>query len=115
MGERMQGGVLPGTVDLVILRTVADGPVHGFAISKRLLLRSGGVVHLQDAALYQALHRLARKGLLETEWALTDSNRRAKFYRLTDSGRDQLELEESSFRSYVEGVFRILEPEPVGA
>ena len=59
MGERMNAGVLPGTVDLVILRALADGPLHGFGISRRLRERSEGVVELQDAALYQALHRRA--------------------------------------------------------
>lgn len=115
MGERMKSGILPGTVDLVILRALVHGPLHGFGISRHLRARSGGVVELQDAALYQALHRLARKGLVAAEWGLSESNRKAKFYQLTPSGKRQLELEERSFRAYVEGVFRILGPEPVDA
>lgn len=111
MGERMTGGVLPGTVDLVILKALADGPLHGFGISRLLRRQSGGVVELQDAALYQALHRMARQGLLESEWGTSESNRRAKFYRLTPSGRKQLAREERSFRAYVDGVLRILSPE----
>jgi PadR family transcriptional regulator PadR len=68
-------------------------------------------VELQDAALYQALHRMARQGLLESEWGMSDTNRRAKFYRLTAAGQKQLAREERSFRAYVEGVLRILSPE----
>ncbi|UCC24936.1 MAG: PadR family transcriptional regulator [Gemmatimonadales bacterium] len=111
MGERMTGGVLPGTVDLVILKALAERPLHGFGISRLLRRQSGGVVELQDAALYQALHRMARQGLLESEWGTSESNRRAKFYRLTPSGRKQLAREEQSFRTYVDGVLRILSPE----
>ncbi len=112
MGERMGGGVLPGTVDLVILRALAEEPLHGFGISRRLRERSEGVVELQDAALYQALHRLARQGLLEAEWGVSETNRRARFYQLTTAGRKRLAQEESQFRRYVAGVMRVLGPEP---
>ena len=115
MGERMSGGVLPGTVDLVILKALADGPLHGFGISRRLRDRSEGVVELQDAALYQALHRLKRQGLLEAEWGISETNRRARFYKLTAQGAKRLTQEESQFRRYVEGVMRILATEASGA
>lgn len=113
MGERMKGGVLPGTVDLVILRVLAEGPLHGFGISRQLRDWSGGVVELQEAALYQALHRLARQGLLDAEWGVSESTgRRARFYSLTEAGRERLGQEESHFRRYVEGVLKILSPQP---
>lgn len=115
MGKRITTGVLPGTADLVILRALLEGPLHGFGISRYLRRRSGGVVDLQDAALYQALHRLSRKGLLAAEWGLSDSKRRARFYALTPEGAKQLALEEKSFRDYVEGVFKILGSEPASA
>lgn len=111
MGERMKGGVLPGTADLVILKALAEGPLHGFGVSRILRERSGGAVELQDAALYQGLHRLARKGWVRAEWGLSDTNRRARFYELTAEGRRQLVREESLFRSYVEGVLKILAAE----
>ncbi|MEJ2541146.1 MAG: PadR family transcriptional regulator [Gemmatimonadota bacterium] len=114
MGERMKGGVLPGTADLVILKAVSDGPLHGFAISKLLKERSSGAVELQDAALYQGLHRLARKGWVEAEWGISETNRRARFYRLTAEGRRQLDREEKLFRRYVSGVLRILTTEVAG-
>lgn len=112
MTSKQERTVLPGTVELLILRTLVEGPLHGFAISRRLLDRSDGVVEVQDAALYQALHRMAREGLLEGEWGLSDNNRRARFYRLTPRGHRRLAVEERDFRRYVDGVFRILNPEP---
>lgn len=115
MADKKEGGVIPGTVDLIILRTLADGPLHGFGISRSLRDRSGGVVELQDAALYQALHRLSRQGLLQAEWGVSDSNRRAKFYELTEKGSRQLAREEAHFRRYVDAVMRVLSPGAVGA
>ena len=112
MGERLTGGVLPGTVDLVILKALSNGPLHGFGISRLLRQRSDGAVELQDAALYQALHRMARQGLLDSEWGTSETNRRARFSRLTPAGRKQLAREERSFRDYVDGVMRILAPGP---
>lgn len=102
--------VLPGTVDLVILRVLADGPMHGFGVSRILRRRSRGVVELDDAALYQALHRLERKKLLAGEWGTSENNRRAKFYRLTDRGRAALEKETAAWERYARAVDRILDP-----
>jgi transcriptional regulator len=101
--------VLPGTVDLVILRVLAEGPMHGFGISRTLREHSDGVVELDDAALYQALHRLENRKLLEGEWGTSENNRRAKFYRLTSRGREQLEKEVSEWRRYAAAIARILE------
>lgn len=112
MSPKQERTVLPGTVELVILRTLADEPLHGFALSRRLLDRSDGVVEVQDAALYQALHRMARQGLIEGEWGRSENNRRARFYRLTPRGQRRLAVEERDFRRYVDGVLRILAPDP---
>lgn len=101
--------VLPGTVDLVILRVLQEGPLHGFGVSRKLRKRSDGVVELDDAALYQALHRLERRKLLEGEWGTSKNNRRAKFYRLTDKGRKELEKERKAWKRYAGAVDRILE------
>lgn len=108
MGKRNEQGILPGTADLLILKAVSEGPAHGFGISRVLKERSEGVVDFQDAALYQALHRMARQGWVESEWGVSDRGRRAKFYQLTPQGVKRLAREESDFRTYVEGVFRIL-------
>lgn len=101
--------VLPGTADLVILRVLTDGPRHGFDVSRTLARLSHGVVELDDAALYQALHRMEAKGWIEGEWGRTDENRRAKFYSLTAKGRRQLDAEVASWQKHAAAIDRILE------
>jgi transcriptional regulator len=99
-----------GTVDLLILRTLAWGPSHGFGVSRWIRERTDGVLTLDNAALYQALHRLERKGWVSAEWGLSENNRRAKFYALTPQGRRQLRVEAASWRAYADAVFRVLAP-----
>ncbi len=103
-------GLLPGTVDLVVLQTLTQGPLHGFAVSRSIRDRSDGALDLQDAALYQALHRMERAGWVEAEWGVSDKGRRAKFYSLTPDGRRQLDREVGFWQRYAEGVFKVLEP-----
>lgn len=105
-------GLLPGTVDLVILQTLTDGPRHGFAVSRSIRARSEGILELQDAALYQALHRMEKSGWIEAEWGVSEKGRRAKFYRLTRAGEKQLASETSFWRTYAAAVFKVLEPAP---
>ena len=105
-------GLLPGTVDLVILRTLTPGPLHGFAVSRAIRSQSEGVLELQDAALYQALHRMEESGWVEAEWGTSEKGKRAKFYRLTGAGRKQLVREEGFWRRYAAAVFRVLDPTP---
>lgn len=105
-----QRTLVPGTVDLVILRTLSEGPAHGFAVSRAIRERSEGVLDLQDAALYQALHRMENKGWIESEWGVSDNNRRAKYYRLTPTGEKRLDAEARSWREYAAAVLRVLEP-----
>ena len=102
-------GLLPGTVDLVILQTLTSGAQHGFAVSRAIARRSDGVLELQDAALYKALHRM------EAEWGVSEKGRRAKFYRLTARGRAQLTEEAGFWRRYASAVFKVLEPAEEGA
>lgn len=103
-------GLLPGTVDLVILQTLTESSMHGFEVSRSIHARSDGTLELQDAALYQALHRMERAGWVEAEWGVSDKGRRAKYYRLTRAGRRQLEREVGFWRSYAAAVFKVLEP-----
>ncbi len=103
-------GLLPGTVDLVILQTLTQGALHGFAISRSIRARSDGALQLQDAALYQALHRMERAGWIEAEWGISDRGRRAKFYQLTPDGLRRLDQEVGFWRSYAAAVFKVLEP-----
>lgn len=103
-------GLLPGTVDLVILQTLTQGPLHGFEVSRSIRARSDGALELQDAALYKALHRMEKAGWIEAEWGISDRGRRAKYYHLTADGRTQLQDEVGFWRSYAAAVFKVLEP-----
>ena len=89
--------LLQGTLDLLILKVVALGPIHGYAISQRIREMSREVLHVQQGSLYPALHRLEEKKWLKAEWGAAESGREAKFYALTTAGRKQLEAEEASY------------------
>jgi PadR family transcriptional regulator PadR len=98
-----------GTLDLLILRTLALGPQHGWAISERVQQVSSDVLQIQQGSLYPALHRLERRGLIKAKWGTSDNNRRAKFYELTTSGKKRLEAEADSWRKLTAAVTQILE------
>ncbi|HLX00172.1 MAG TPA: PadR family transcriptional regulator [Candidatus Acidoferrales bacterium] len=98
-----------GTLDLLILRTLAAGPQHGWAISERVQEISSDVLRIQQGSLYPALHRLERRGWVKPRWGTSENNRRAKFYELTRSGRRQLELEKSMWRKLTTAVAQILD------
>ena len=89
--------LLQGTLDLLILKVVALGPIHGYAISHRIRKMSREVLQVQQGSLYPALHRLEEKKWLKAEWGAAESGREAKFYALTTAGRKQLEAEEASY------------------
>ncbi len=104
-----------GTLDLLILKVVALGPVHGYAIAQRLQQVSRDVVQVPQGSLYPALHRLENRGLLSADWNETESGREAKFYRLTRKGRAQLETEAASWQRLTEAVGLILRMSEGGA
>ena len=97
-----------GTLDLLILKVVALGPLHGYAIAQRMQSMSRNVVQVQQGSLYPALHRLENRGLLAADWKLSDTGREAKFYRLTAKGRAQLGAEEASWRRLSQAIGAIL-------
>ena len=97
-----------GTLDLLVLKVVALGPLHGYAIAQRLQQISRDVVQVQQGTLYPALHRLENRGLLAADWKLSDTGREAKFYRLTRKGRAQLESEAASWQRLADAVGLIL-------
>ena len=101
--------LMQGTVAVLILKTLSWGPMHGYDISRTIRQRSDGALGLEDAALYQALHRLESKRWIESEWGVSENNRKAKFYRLTDDGRKQLQLELSTWQRYATAVSKVLE------
>lgn len=104
-----------GTLDLLILKVVALGPVHGYSVAQRLQQVSRDVVQVPQGSLYPALHRLENRGLLAAEWKQTDSGRDAKFYRLTRKGKRQLEMQTASWRRLSEAVAVILRLSAAGA
>ena len=99
-----------GTLDLLILRTVALGPQHGWAISERVQQMSSDVLRIQQGSLYPALHRLERRGLIKAHWGTSDNNRRAKYYELTRSGRRQLDAGEKAWNKLTAAVAQVLRP-----
>jgi PadR family transcriptional regulator PadR len=98
-----------GTLDLLILRILALGPEHGWAISERIQQVSKDVLRVQQGSLYPALHRLERRGWIKARWATTGNNRRAKYYDLTKTGHKQLEAEESGWKKLAAAVAQVLE------
>ena len=101
--------LLQGTLDVLILKTLSWGPAHGYGVSRWIRQRTDDVLTVEDAALYQALHRLERRGWIESEWGLSENNRRAKYYQLTAEGRRQLRAEVSTWQRYATAVSRVLE------
>ena len=97
-----------GTLDLLILKVVALGPVHGYAIAQRLEEVSRGVIQVPEGSLYPALHRLENRNLLAADWKETATGREAKFYRLTRKGRNQLETEAASWQRLIDAIALIL-------
>jgi transcriptional regulator len=101
--------LLQGTLDLLLLKTIAPGALHGYGIAQRLQLTSKDVLQVQQGSLYPALHRLERKGLIEAEWKESDNGRMAKFYSLTAAGRKQLKNETEQWKRYAEAIALVLE------
>jgi PadR family transcriptional regulator, regulatory protein PadR len=101
--------LVQGTLDLLVLRTLASGSMHGYGIATLVRERTDGDLVVEDAALYQALHRLDRQGLVEAEWRPSENNRRARYYTLTRSGRKRLREETASWRRYSRAVEALLD------
>jgi PadR family transcriptional regulator, regulatory protein PadR len=97
-----------GTLDLLILRTLALQPLHGWAISERVQQISRDVLQIRQGSLYPALHRLERRGWIKARWGVSENNRRAKFYELTKTGRQQLELEKDAWEKLTTTVAQVL-------
>ena len=99
MTPMLRAGLPQGTLDLLILKTLAGEPRHGWAISERLAEISGSTVLIRHGSLYPALHRLERRGWIKASWGPSDNNRRAKYYELTKRGRSRLEVEITAWRT----------------
>ena len=101
--------LLQGTLDLLILRTLKTGTLHGWAISERIQQISEDVLRVNQGSLYPALHRLENRGLIKADWNTSDLGRRARFYRLTAAGRKQLEREADSWMRFTAAIGRVME------
>jgi PadR family transcriptional regulator PadR len=99
---------LQGTLDLLVLKTLASGALHGYGIVLHIQHASDDLLRVEEGSLYPALHRMEQSGWIASEWALTETNRKAKYYKLTASGRRQLDLAEESFDQLVKGVRAVL-------
>ncbi len=97
-----------GTLDLLILRTLALGPQHGWAISERVQQMSSDVLQIQQGSLYPALHRMERRGLIKARWGTSENNRRAKYYELSKNGRQQLEVQKDAWQRLTAAVAQVL-------
>ena len=106
MGKRLE--LLQGTLDMLILKTLQLGPRHGYSIAERIEQVSGEVLLVEEGSLYPALHRLAKRGWIQAEWGASENNRKAKFYSLTRTGRQQLESEANDWTRLSEAIARVM-------
>jgi transcriptional regulator len=109
MPSKTNSDQLHGTLDMLVLKTLANGPQHGYGIAVRLHQLSAEVLRIEEGSLYPALYRLVERGWLSSAWGASENNRRARFYQLTKAGRRQLEAETASWRRLAGAVARVLE------
>ena len=102
--------LVQGTLDVLLLKILALGPHHGWAISQRLKSISGDVLQVSEGSLYPALHKLEQEGWIKAEWKQTENNRRARFYKLTPAGRKQLAAELAGFERVIGAITKVIQP-----
>jgi transcriptional regulator len=105
-----QNEFLPGTLDMLVLRTLSQGPMHGYGIAQFIRQRSGEVLNIGEGSLYPALQRMQVKGYVKAEWGISENNRRARFYRLAPKGEKQLAREVESFDRVMEAIAQVMLP-----
>ena len=106
--------LLQGTLEMLVLRTLVFSPLHGYGISKAIHANSKSALEIEFGSLYPALKRLEAKGWVSAKWEVSDNNRKAKFYRLTEAGRKQLQREHSKWAEFVSAVAHVMDPAPEG-
>ncbi|HUF50201.1 MAG TPA: PadR family transcriptional regulator [Longimicrobiales bacterium] len=110
--DREELQLLQGTLDVLVLKTLSGGAAHGYAIARWIRETTEGELQIEDRALYISLHRLQARGWLESDWGLSENNRRAKYYQLTRAGRRELAREQERWRRYAAAVFKVLNAAP---
>jgi PadR family transcriptional regulator len=101
--------LLPGTLDMLVLKALSLGSMHGFGIGQRIMQMSDAVLRVEEGSLYPAIYRIEHQGWISSEWGVSENNQRAKFYKLTRAGRKQLEVESEHWERLAAAVFRVLE------
>jgi transcriptional regulator len=112
---RSELDLLQGTLDVLVLKALSWGARHGHSVATWIRATTEDDLNIEDGALYTALHRLEKRGLIEAEWGLSDNNRKAKYYELTDAGRRQLRHETARWSRYADAVFKVLHATSVAA
>ena len=100
--------LLQGTLDVLVLKALVFGPLHGYAVARWIRDTTDGTLEIEEGALYTALHRMEKRRWLQSEWGVSENNRRAKYYALTDAGRQQLAASTDGWTRYAEAVFKVL-------
>ena len=104
--------LVQGTLDMLVLKALEDGPLHGYAIARRIQQASNQFLRVEEGSLYPALHRMERRGWIAAEWGLSEMNRKAKYYRLSAAGRRQLKTEIARWNRLVEAISSVINPLP---
>lgn len=107
--QRSDGELVQGTLDMLVLKTLSRGPMHGYGIAQWIQQVSAEVLRVEEGSLYPALHRLELDGMVESEWGQSANNRRAKYYRLTALGRKQMQAEAGNWKRLAEAIARVME------
>ena len=101
--------LLQGTLDMLVLKALSLGPLHGYGVGQRIMQMSEDVLRVEEGSLYPALYRLEQQGWIESEWGISENNQRARFYKLTRSGRKQLQTEEANWERLSEAIIKVLQ------
>lgn len=107
---RRQMNLLQGTLDVLVLKAVAEEPRHGYGVAEWIRRTTDGTLEIEDGALYTSLHRMQKRGWLDSEWGVSENNRRAKYYHLTADGRAELKRASGDWARYADAVFKVLGP-----
>ena len=107
--QRSDGELVQGTLDMLVLKTLSRGPMHGYGIAQSIQQVSADVLRVEEGSLYPALHRLELDGMVESEWGQSANNRRAKYYRLTALGRKQMQAQAGNWKRLAEAIARVME------
>ena len=109
MTNRQKKDLLQGTLEMLVLKALSLGPMHGYGIGQRIMQLAEEMLRVEEGSLYPALYRLEERGLITSEWGTSEKNRRARFYRLTPRGRRQLEVEHENWRRFVLTIGKVLD------